>query len=957
MAREFVLSAVIDLKDRFSSGARRARQSMDGLRGSASGVADSLRTIETSGARSLAGMGAAADRANTRVGRLQSHLSSLTSRAHNVTVNVKTTGVQALNSLKSSISNLASGAVPQAMGLMGIGMGIADTVKVYKDFEAQMSTVQSISGATADSMAKITAKAKEMGATTQFSATQAGQAMQYMAMAGWNDKQMLDGVAGIMNLAGASGEDLARVSDIVTDALSAFGLAAEQSGHFADVLASATSKSNTNVALMGETFKYVAPIAGAMKYSIEDTSIAIGMMANAGIKGSEAGTALRSTLTRLVKPPADAAKALNALGIKAANADGTIKPLRQTLVELRSRFKGLTDEQKSQMAASIAGQEAMSGFLAMMNESDDNFQKLASAVDNANGKALEMNKLKNDNLAGDVTALQSAWEALQISLMEGTGSNGLRGFVQAIKEDVDILHDSLEKGLDISSVGNLALNIVNQLYEKFKALDGVGSILAGGALAAGLYKIGSLAKRAMDALRGGSGIGNGSAGQGFGGVGQMTVSAGTVIVNGSTAGVGAGAGVGTGAGAGTAGAGRWAGIKGAVSSFAKVALPLELAMMGLDYYNANKVNAENMGGAEYQLTGAKARTADALKALNDAKASGASGDVLAMYQAQYQDAVANESRASAYLDQTSSYNQNRTNGVIGSGIGGIAGGVLGGIVGSVLPGAGTAIGAALGGMAGSYAGDFVGQNFTEWSAQASESLSAFKVSFDETMRGAGDSFRQLFVDFGNGVTNNMQYISDTVRNGWETIESTASEVGSYLVSIFDGAIAGISAKFSELVASATSALSSIKSTISSAASSAASAVYDFAFGSHATGTSYFRVPAYASGTSSMANTGLAQINEHGGELVRLPDGSQIFPTAATNRIINREVKYGNLLGGSSGGGITIAGGNGNGSISTSAPTINITGNSFTVREEADIEKIAHAITEKFMMVQGNYAGC
>ena len=325
---------------------------------------------------------------------------------------------------------------------------------------------------------------------------------QYMAMAGWENQQMIDGIGGVMNLAGASGESLARVSDIVTDALSAFGLKAGDAGHFADVLAAATSKSNTSVGLMGETFKYVAPIAGAVKYSIEDTSLAIGLMANAGIKGSEAGTALRSTLTRLVKPPKEAAAALGTLGISAVKSDGTIKPLRQSLVELRSKFKGLTDAQKTQFAASIAGQEAMSGFLAIMNESDENFNKLANSVDKAKGKAEEMNKIKNDNLEGDLAYLRSSYEALQHTIMEGgqgTGgggpASGLRGFVTALKDDVDLLQKSLEDGLDISDVGKLSLNVVSQLYEKFKALDGVGSLLAGGALAAGLYKIVSLRDR------------------------------------------------------------------------------------------------------------------------------------------------------------------------------------------------------------------------------------------------------------------------------------------------------------------------------------------------------------------------------------------------------------------------------------------------------------------------------
>ncbi len=1048
MAKEFVLSAVIEMRDRLSAGVRRARGSMSELQGASASTADSLRRVETTGVSSMRGLTNATNNATGRVDRLRTRLSSLTDRAYNVTVNVKTQGGKALESLKGSLGSMVSGAVPQAIGMMGIGVGIADIVNTYKNFEAQMSTVQAISGATGESLAKLTAKAKEMGATTQFSATEAGQAMQYMAMAGWDDKQMLDGIAGIMNLAGASKESLASVSDIVTDALSAFALPAEQSAHFADVLAAATSKSNTNVAMMGETFKYVAPIAGAMKYSIEDTSLAIGLMANAGIKGSEAGTALRSAFTRLTKPPTDAAKALDALGIKAANADGTFKPFRQTLLELRGQFKGLTDEQKVQAANSIAGQEAMSGFLAMMNESDENFYKLAKAVDTADGMAEKMNRIMNDNLEGDLRNLGSAWEALTFTIMEGGKGEGggpaagLRGFVNALKEDVDLLNKSLKKGLDISSVGNIALNIVSQLYEKFKALDGIGSVLAGGALAAGLYKIASLAKKATDALKRVGGVGGiGNTGTGMPGVpntiGQMTVNATSVVVNGRGVAGGASGGAGLdvpGGEAGTAGSGnakpqsKWgrfkSAAKGVAGGIAKIALPLEIASIGLDYYNTSKVNEQDSWGAGYQLSEAKKRAAESTDALLEAQGRNASDEEITFLQNKRRDAIADMSQAQQFKDDTDKYNENRTNGVIGSGVGGIAGSIVGGLVGSLVGPVGTTIGAAVGGMAGSYAGDFVGQNFTEWTASASQSLSTFKAEFDTTMRGAGDSFRQLFVDFGNGVDNNMQYISsgisnnfeyvangvsnnfdylkgkagefadgvinfisnaeanvtakfqtlaDNAANDWESIKQGASNLAASLETAFDGAIAAIKGKFSELAASASEKLASIKSSIGGAISAAGTKVYNFAVGnpqSDATGTSYFRaeprafatgtshfdaVPSFATGTNSFRASALAQINEHGGELVQLPDGSKVFPTAETKQIINHEVKYGDLLKGRGlPASISISGGSDN---SPGAPTITITGNSFTVREEADIDKIAHAITEKFMLVQGNYAGC
>ena len=214
--------------------------------------------------------------------------------------------------LESGLGKL-KGIVTKGAATLGIAKMAKDVVGVGKSFEAGMSEVQAISGASGKDLKALTDKAKEMGATTKFSATQSAEAMKYMAMAGWKTKDMVSGLGGVMNLAAASGEDLGTVSDIVTDALTAFGLKAQDSGHFADVLAKASSNSNTNVSMMGETFKYVAPLAGAMKYSVEDTATAIGLLANAGIKGSQAGTSLRSMMTRMVKPSKETAKAMKEL--------------------------------------------------------------------------------------------------------------------------------------------------------------------------------------------------------------------------------------------------------------------------------------------------------------------------------------------------------------------------------------------------------------------------------------------------------------------------------------------------------------------------------------------------------------------------------------------------------------------------------------------------------------------
>ncbi len=292
-----------------------------------------------------------------------------------------------------------------------------------------MSQVSAISGAVGKDFDALRNKALEMGAKTQFSASEAADAMTYMGMAGWKAGDMINGIEGIMDLAAASGEDLATTSDIVTDALTAFGLQAGDSGHFADILAVASSNANTNVGMMGETFKYVAPIAGAMGYSAEDTALAIGLMANSGIKASQAGTSLRSIITRLAKPTKDSAKAMDALGISVTDSSGNMKPLNEIIGDMRVGFSGLTESEKASYAAMLAGQEAMSGLLAIVGAAPADVEKLTSAIDNCNGAAKEMSKTMMDNLAGDVKLFKSALESLQITVSD-TLKPTLREFTQ-----------------------------------------------------------------------------------------------------------------------------------------------------------------------------------------------------------------------------------------------------------------------------------------------------------------------------------------------------------------------------------------------------------------------------------------------------------------------------------------------------------------------------------------------
>lgn len=313
---------------------------------------------------------------------------------------------------------------------------LAGSVKASSDFNGQMSKVQAISGATAEDMELLSAKARQMGKDTKFSSTEAGQAYEYMAMAGWKAEDMLGGIEGIMNLAAASGEDLGTTSDIVTDALTAFGLTAKDSGHFADILAAASSNSNTNVKLMGETFKYVAPIAGALGYSSEETAEAIGLMANAGIKGSQAGTSLRKIMNSLRGELIFSGKNMEGVTVQTKNADGSMRDFSEILADCRVAFSKMSESEKAANAENIVGQEAMSGFLALMNAAPEDIDKLSGAIENCDGKAADMAETMQDNLQGDLTLLKSSVSELAVQFGDIL-TPYLREAAQGFKDFVD----------------------------------------------------------------------------------------------------------------------------------------------------------------------------------------------------------------------------------------------------------------------------------------------------------------------------------------------------------------------------------------------------------------------------------------------------------------------------------------------------------------------------------------
>ena len=859
---DYVISATLELKDKLTAKINDAKKGLDSFRGSASGVSSSLEAAQGSMAktgvsavkaaadtdrlkRSLQGMKgnyaatiSAKDDASGTIGRVRSGLQSLQGRAASTSVHLRDEASAGIARVKEELTGLtgkaytavlnfkqntgglsgmgekAAGMVSgvangmlmntsmQMAGAAGIGFGIYDTIKSYTDFEAQMKKVQAIADVSQDDFSALTEKAKEMGSITQFSATQAGQGLEYMAMAGWKTDQMLSGLPGIMNLAAASGEDLGRVSDIVTDALSAFGLQAEDSAHFADVLAKAATNSNTNVGLMGETFKYVAPIAGALKYSVEDVGLAIGLMANSGIKASEAGTSLRSIFVRMSAPPADAAKALNALGVSIKNTDGTVKPFRQTMSDLRKAFAGLSEVDKADFASKIAGQEAMSGLLAIVNASDSDFEKLEDALDHSDGAAAKAAATMNDNLKGALVSLSSAWESFQIEIMSGKAGEGIRSFVEGVRDDVTRFKDYIKDGLDISDVGHIAADVITQLKNKFLELDGIGSVLAGGALAFGLYKIIGLTKRASSAIgdlmsrrKGGAGSATGAASATH----DMVVNAANVVVNGKSI-----------AGGGAAGKPGGTVILGpdgrpissdrtapapvpsrgwrSIAKEAAAGGAIAAILSGLDIYSTRQENQEKLAEAAYGL-------ASATDNLEQLQQSGASEEQISVAQQQVAEAkqyqVDTQANADLSMDES-----------VGSGIGSVIGAGIGGVLMGPM-------GAAVGGFLGSEIGDKIGERFH---AYASNDLEAIKKKVEPESK-ADDYDR---VGMGEEPEMPVRVVAPDADDVTQAVQDTEDKIADVnLTDLDDNAGIGLWQSLFGDTSAVTNACSEVQSTVES----------------------------------------------------------------------------------------------------------------------------------------------
>lgn len=965
MADTEKLDVVISLDDKgFTDGIKDAKNSTDGLSkatkdlvpalssveksmGSASGVTQGIsnKIKEASGtldkfkraARDTIVKLRAKDDATPTVKKIKDELNQFKGKVYTATVNVKQNLSGAAGKAMDKVSGAMFGATAQMAGMAGIGFGIFDAVKGYADFEEEMSAVKAISGATGDEFNQLKEKAIQMGADTKYSALESAQAFRYMGMAGWKTGEMIDGIAGIMNLAAASGEDLAMTADIVTDSLSAFGLQAKDSSMFADVLSAAATSSNTNVALMGQTFKYAAPVAGALGYSVQDVAIAVGLMANQGIKGSESGTALRSMMTRMVKPTKESAAAMQTLGLNIVDANGKMRPFRDIMKDIRTGMSKLTPESKASVAAMLAGQEAMSGLLALVNSSDADFDKLAGAIDNSNGAAQNMANIRMDNLKGDLEQLSGDWDSFTTKIMGG-GIGGFREIVQGIDNWFAGFAENVEtNGLNVKSIIDGITSAIKELVGQTVKMEGLPSILSGIALAVagvGAFKFGKKIKNLFKKGKGGS------SGGGDETVGEMTVNALHVTLNAAKLLPGVGDGDlpelpgGKGGGGGKRPPNNrpnWPPNNPPPPPPPPPSGGGRVRRYGRKAWDSTK----NFGRKSWGLT----------KNLGRGMGKGIGGLGKGLMKVGGKAAIPLSLAMGAYDIATSENKGKAASGMAGSLAGGLAGAKLGAMggaaIGSIIPGVGTAVGGALGGLLGGIGGAIFGEELGNSIYEGiTNNLEGLKQWFSDTWNSIVETCAPVI----NTIVGVFGFIHDGIvaifapvaqwfdTTVWQPVKSLAQTAMDGVKEIFSavwegikGVWNGVAGWFDEnvwspLKAKASDALNFIGKGITAAQQRGAQST-GLQLSRNATGSNYF-------------GGGWTEINERGGEIVDLPSGSRIYPHATTQKMLAEQ------FGGASQGGNNYS----------------ISGNTFVVREEADIDRIAHSLFSMISSAESNYGG-
>lgn len=990
----YVLSATLELKDQFTAQVNKARSGFEGL-------TETLKSTGSASDTAAAGMGKAgtaavkaagqADRAKrafqgirgiyeatvrakddatAKIQKVKTELNGLKGKAYTVAINVKQNGD--IGGMKDKLSGMAAGAMAglpvQAAGFAGLGYGVFDAVKNYSDFTAQLSQIKAVTGLDAEAMDAVKEKALELGADTQFSSTEAAQGMTELLKAGVSVKDVLgDASQAALDLAAAGQLSLPEAAEIMSTAINAFHI--DDATHAADVLVGAANASATGVQELKYSLSAVSAVAAGVGMSFDDTNTALAVFANNGLKGSDAGTSLKTMLMNLSPQTKQATEEMQRLGLltdegtsKFFDQEGHLRSLSDIAGLLQEHLSGLTDEEKMNALSTMFGSDAIRGGMIMLREGAKGVKDMNAAMKDIT--AHETAKVAMDNLRGSLLRLKSAWENLTIKLLDHGVGDGLRSFTDEFGKLTSHFSGLLDDGLQVTDVIKIVGEGINDLKNKFLAFDGIGSVLAGGALAVGLKKIYNLAMKVKDVIQGipknlpggtptgGNGLPSTSS------VKDMVVTATNVIIN----------------------------SKGAPTTAPTSAPPTNAPV---------PVPEGTPKGTPKPGWGARLSSwAKRVPWIGSAIALG--GTALDVAYAPEGEKLSTAGRDAA--------------GLAGSFAGMKGGAAFGAWAGSMVPGVGTAAGAIVGGIAGGIGGDMLGQKLAEsfqsinWdsfsqvinekNAEWSQTFAQLGPTIANTFEGIRQSmsdtadwldakqaelhqymadswegikqsgadtwesikqsgvdswdmicqvadernaeWSQTFADAKDAAGGYLAELEESAGTTWAGISSGASSMESNIASAFqlakdeaEAAWDGVAVWFEKnvwgpLSERAQSAWENLQSTIADIRSSASSFSFSIPsiFSGHATGSSF-----YAGGWT--------EINERGGEIVDLPQGSRIYPHATTERMIQAELENSH----SSGGGPVV-----------------VKGNTFYVREEADIDRIAYKLAKLIAQNSLNYGG-
>ena len=956
---DYVLSATLELRDKFSAQVKKAKSGFTdferSLRGTSAAVDNTAASMEKSGVAavklaqqadkakaSLSGLRGiysatvrAKDEATQAVRRIKTELSGLQGKVYTAMVHIRQNGP--LQQMKNGLSGMAGGMLMgtsmQMAGAAGIGFGAFNAVQNYSDFTAQLSQIKALTDLDSQTMEQVKAKAMELGDATTFSSTEAAQGMTELLKAGVSVKDVLgDASEAALNLATAGGLGMGEAAEIMSTAMNAFHM--DDATHAADILAGAANASATSVQEMRYSLAACSAVAAGAGVSFDDTNTALAVFAQNGLKGSDAGTSLKTMLQNMIPTTKTQMEAFAELNLLTENgtsaffdASGNMKSMADIAALLQDRLKGLTKEQQMTYLNAMFGSDAIRGGMILMREGAKGVKDMYDAMSKVT--AADTAAVMMDNLKGSLNELSSAWENLTIKLLDSGAGDGLRGFIDELTDLTRGFNKALDDGFQFTDLLSTLGDGLKDLKDKALALDGVGSVLAGGALVVGLTKIVSLAQRARQYLGDLTKAPSSQPGGGGSGAGDMVVNARTVIVNGTTT-PGSGGGGGGAPGKpspGPARPGMGSRAANIARRLARVGLPLTLLNGALDIAMA----PEGQTGAA--VGGTVGSTAGWLVGAKAGAATGAGiGSLFGGVGA-----------------------------VPGAAIGGLVGGMAGSFGGvGAVPGA--AIGGLVGGMAGSFGGGALGQylggldwdNEVQYASQSFERISAQFAAKNQQwvdayaqscaqMQAKGQEWEDSIHQNLDGFASYMNLKTDEAKTFalgcWDTIATTAAEKNQQWAQSFDEAKnrAGQSLEalktwasgvWDSLAQGASAAASSISAKLSGAWDAVQGAAPSFSFdvGSifdhNATGSTHFA-------------GGWTEVNERGGEAIWLPNGSWIYPHATTERMLQKQLAQ---VG------------------SGSAPQVTISGNTFTVREEADISRIAYELLKLMSTAHANYGG-